>query len=68
MDEREGFLRLTDVEFITKGDTTATPEVGPTTEYLINKTGIELICQPGEAAIEAIRSSTTTTASRSGWR
>jgi hypothetical protein len=38
------------------------------TAYLINKSGIELICQPGDEAIEAIRSSTTTTASCSGWR
>jgi hypothetical protein len=45
-------LRLTDVEFLTDGDMTNTPEMGPTTEYLINKTGIELICQPGDAAIE----------------
>ena len=59
-------MRLTDVEFLTHGDMTMTPEMGPATEYLINKTEIELICQPAEAAIDAIRSSTTTTASRSG--
>jgi hypothetical protein len=28
------------------------PSLGPTTEYRINKTGIELICQPGDEAIE----------------
>src|SRR3982074_1894553 len=52
VNEREGFLRLTDCEFATDGDITATPEKGPLTEYLINKTGIELICQPPAEAIE----------------
>jgi hypothetical protein len=52
VNEREGFLRLADVEFLTHGDMTRTPEMSLTTEYLINKTGIELICQPGEGAIE----------------
>ena len=52
VNEREGFLRLTDVEFATDGDMTATPQKGPLTEYLINKTGIELICQPPAEAIE----------------
>src|SRR2546429_7338907 len=52
VNEREGFLRLTDVEFATDGDVTATPQKGPLTEYLINKTGIELICQPPAEAIE----------------
>ena len=32
VNEREGFLRLTDVEFATDGDMTATPEKGPLTE------------------------------------
>src|SRR3989449_7662773 len=50
--EREGFLRLTDVEFATDGDMSARPQKGPLTEYLINKTGIELICQPPAEAIE----------------
>jgi hypothetical protein len=53
VNEREGFLRLTDIEFLTHGDMTKTPDLGPTTEYLINKTGIELICQPAEDVIEA---------------
>lgn len=52
VNDREGFLRLTDVEFATDGDMTATPQRGPLTEYLINKTGIELICQPPAEAIE----------------
>ena len=52
VNERDGFLRLTDVEFATNGDMTATPEKGPLSEYLINKTGIELICQPPADAIE----------------
>jgi hypothetical protein len=52
VNEREGFLRLTDVEFATDGDMDGTPQKGPLTEYLINKTGIELICQPPAEAIE----------------
>jgi hypothetical protein len=52
VNEREGFLRLTDVEFANHGDTTATPKTSPMTEYLINKTGIELICQPPAELIE----------------
>jgi hypothetical protein len=52
VNEREGFLRLTDVELTTNGEMTATPQTGPMTEYLINKTGIELICQPAAEAIE----------------
>jgi hypothetical protein len=51
VNEREGFLRLTDVELTTNGEAT-TPQTGPMTEYLINKTGIELICQPPAEAIE----------------
>jgi hypothetical protein len=49
VNEREGFLRLTDVELTTHG---AVTQKGPMTEYLINKTGIELICQPPAEAIE----------------
>jgi hypothetical protein len=52
INERDGFLRLTDVEFATDGDTTATAKKGQLTDYLINKTGIELICQPPAEAIE----------------
>ena len=52
VNERDGFLRLTDVEFATDGDITATTRKGPLTNYLINKTGIELICQPPAEAIE----------------
>jgi len=52
VNEREGFLRLADVEFMEEGRTSATPPLSPMKEYLINKTGIELICQPAEAAIE----------------
>jgi hypothetical protein len=52
VNEREGFLRLTGVELTTQGPVTATTQKGPTTEYLINKTGIELICQPPAEAIE----------------
>jgi hypothetical protein len=50
VNEREGFLRLTDVEFMADGS--ASPEMSAMKEYLINKTGIELICQPADAAIE----------------
>src|ERR1700730_18041940 len=52
VNEREGFLRLTDVELTTHGAVTATTQKGPMTEYLINKTVIELICQPPAEAIE----------------
>ena len=52
VNEREGFLRLTDVELTTHGAVTAATQRGPMTEYLINKTGIELICQPPAEAIE----------------
>src|SRR5437899_3874565 len=52
VNEREGVLRLTDVEFATAGDMTTTPQKGLLTEYLINKTGIELVCQPPAEAIE----------------
>jgi hypothetical protein len=52
VNEREGFLRLTDVEFASDGEMGGTPRKGPMTEYLINKTGIELICQPPAEAIE----------------
>jgi hypothetical protein len=52
VNEREGFLRLTDVELTTNGETTRAPQTGAMTEYLINKTGIELICQPPAEAIE----------------
>ena len=51
VNEREGFLRLTDVELTDNGEPTAT-QAAPMTEYLINKTGIELICQPPAEAIE----------------
>src|SRR5260370_23815594 len=52
VNEREGFLRLTDVELTTNGETTRAPQTSAMTEYLINKTGIELICQPPAEAIE----------------
>jgi len=52
VNEREGFLRLTDVELTTNGETKTAPQTGAMTEYLINKTGIELICQPPAEAIE----------------
>jgi hypothetical protein len=52
VNEREGFLRLTDVEFMADGETSITPQMSAMKEYLINKTGIELICQPPDAAIE----------------
>ena len=51
INEREGFLRLNDVEFITDGDLGVTAPGSPQTPYLINKGGIELICQPSEATI-----------------
>jgi hypothetical protein len=52
VNEREGFLRLTDVEFIADGQATVPPRSKPDTAYLINKSGIELICQPAEATLE----------------
>ncbi|HKV32256.1 MAG TPA: hypothetical protein VJT14_14725, partial [Candidatus Dormibacteraeota bacterium] len=44
VNEREGFLRLTDVELTTQGTAMGATQKGPMAEYLINKTGIELIC------------------------
>src|SRR2546427_9962241 len=67
VNEREGFLRLTDVEFATDGDMSARPQKGPLTEYLINKTGIELICQPPAEAIER-RSEVDTDYGKSLWQ
>ncbi len=52
VNEREGFLRLTDVEFTADTNSAAGPQKSPMTEYLINKTGIELICQPPAEAVE----------------
>jgi len=52
VNEREGFLRLTDVEFLADGDLTRPQSLNPGSAYLINKTGIELICQPSEATVE----------------
>lgn len=52
VNEREGFLRLTDLDFVADDGTAMTPQMDPLPEYLINKTGIELICQPPETAIE----------------
>jgi hypothetical protein len=52
VNEREGFLRLTGVEFLQDGDATLPRPATQDTEYLINKTGIELICQPSDAALE----------------
>src|SRR5713226_9812946 len=56
VNDREGFLRLTDVELTTNGEKGPTPPSpeggGKLAEYLINKTGIELICQPPAEAIE----------------
>lgn len=52
VNEREGFLRLTDVEFLPSGPI-AYPAPGHREgEYLINKSGIELICQPAETTVE----------------
>ena len=67
VNEREGFLRLTDVELTTNGETTRTPQTGAMTEYLINKTGIELICQPPAEAIER-RSEGDTDYGKSLWQ
>lgn len=50
INERDGFLRLTDVEFLPTGPIQAKGR--RQAEYLINKTGIELICQPDERAIQ----------------
>ena len=51
VNEREGFLRLTDVEFLPDGDL-APSQLNSGSTYLINKTGIELICQPSDATVE----------------
>jgi hypothetical protein len=52
VNEREGFLRLTDVDFLPDGDLTMAPAVSRAAKYLINKSGIELICQPSDSMIE----------------
>ena len=52
VNEREGFLRLTDVEFMAEGNLSRPPQPNPARTYLINKTGIELICQPSDATVE----------------
>jgi hypothetical protein len=66
VNEREGFLRLTGVEFL-QSDGTLQPAATQETEYLINKTGIELICQPPDAALER-RAETETDYGRSLWQ
>ncbi len=50
VNERDGFLRLTDVEFLPTGPIQA--QGRRQAEYLINKTGIQLICQPEQRTIE----------------
>ena len=50
VNERDGFLRLTDVEFLPTGPIQS--QGRRQAEYLINKTGIELICQPAERAVD----------------
>ena len=52
VNDREGFLRLNDVDF--HGGAPIAPPIssGRKGEYLINKTGIELICQPEESTIK----------------
>lgn len=52
INEREGFLRLTDVEFLPNGPIAFPAPGHRESEYLINKSGIELICQPPESTIE----------------
>ena len=52
VNEREGFLRLTDVEFMADGGQSASPQPNAPNTYLINKTGIELICQPLDETVE----------------
>ena len=52
VNDREGFLRLTDVEFMPKLGLTMARAASRKTEYLINKSGIELICQPPNTTIE----------------
>lgn len=51
INEREGFLRLTDVEFLADGDLGLAAPGSGQTPYLINKGGIELICQPSDDTI-----------------
>jgi hypothetical protein len=52
VNEREGFLRLTDVEFLANGPIAYPAPGHHEGEYLINKSGIELICQPAESTVE----------------
>lgn len=51
VNERDGFLRLSNVELLANGAVGAQPRADRKAEYLINKTGIELICQPGESTM-----------------
>ena len=50
INEREGFLRLTEAEFLASGPIPS--GTNRHAEYLINKSGIELICQPDELAFQ----------------
>ena len=52
VNEREGFLRLADVEFLPNGGLPGASSPGSQAEYLINKTGIELICQPPDSSVD----------------
>jgi hypothetical protein len=57
INDRDGFLRLTDVEFLATGGLNAPKPPTGVAEYLINKTGIELICQPTEASVDKLTAS-----------
>jgi hypothetical protein len=52
INDRDGFLRLTDVEFLPNGGFSTAKRATGIAEYLINKTGIELICQPTEVSAD----------------
>ena len=59
INERDGFLRLANVEFLPNGQLGPATSANVKTEYLINKTGIELICQPAESTMERHADATT---------
>jgi hypothetical protein len=67
VNEREGFLRLTDVEFMPDGARSAPGQPSPPSAYLINKTGIELVCQPSDETVER-RSSLDPDSGKSLWQ
>ena len=51
VNERDAFLRLADVQFPSDADWTALPGLSRDSECFLNKTEIEMICQPPDAIL-----------------